>query len=144
MRQSNGGFSGFPPEGLLFLKSLKRINRREWFQPRKEIFETSLKAPMVALVDAINGDLAKVAPSYVTDVKKAIFRIYRDTRFSHDKTPPARSTSSRITSTVSVFPPRLPSLEGALSVLSDRCPDAAPVLLPTTVRLALPAALRKR
>lgn len=87
MRQSNGGFSGFPPEGLRFLKSLKRNNRREWFQPRKEVFEATLKAPMAALVDAINADLAKVAPAYVTDVKKAIFRIYRDTRFSHDKTP---------------------------------------------------------
>lgn len=87
MRTQEAGFSGFPPEGLRFLKSLKRNNRREWFQPRKEIFEAQVKAPMMALVNAINADLAKVAPRYVTDAKKAIFRIYRDTRFSHDKTP---------------------------------------------------------
>ena len=85
--RSGAGFSGFPEEGLRFLKSLKRNNRREWFQPRKEIYEASLKAPMLELVSAINNDLVKIAPDYVTDPKKATFRIYRDTRFSHDKTP---------------------------------------------------------
>lgn len=85
--RTGAGFSGFPEEGLRFLKSLKRNNRREWFQPRKEIYEASLKAPMLELVNAINGDLVKIAPDYVTDPKKAAFRIYRDTRFSHDKTP---------------------------------------------------------
>lgn len=80
-------FAGFPEEGLKFLKALKRNNNREWFQPRKEIFETKVKAPMIELVEAINSDLVKVAPDYVSDPKKAIFRIYRDTRFSHDKTP---------------------------------------------------------
>ncbi len=80
-------FEGFPAEGLRFLKALKRNNRREWFQPRKEIYETKVKAPMVALVGALNADLAKAAPEYITDPRKAIFRIYRDTRFAHDKTP---------------------------------------------------------
>ena len=80
-------FSGFPEEGLRFLKALKRNNRREWFQPRKETYEACLKAPMLELVHAINQDLVKIAPDYVTDPKKATFRIYRDTRFSHDKTP---------------------------------------------------------
>ncbi len=80
-------FDGFPEDGLRFLKALKRNNRRDWFQPRKEVYETQVKAPMTTLVEALNADLAKVAPDYVTDPKKAIFRIYRDTRFSHDKTP---------------------------------------------------------
>ncbi len=80
-------FEGFPAEGLQFLKALKRNNRREWFQKRKEIYDTKVKEPMVALVDALNADLAKHAPEYITDPKRAIFRIYRDTRFAHDKTP---------------------------------------------------------
>ena len=80
-------FAGFPPEAIRFLRSLKRNNRREWFQPRKEQYETHVKGPMLALVAALNSDLAKFAPEYVTDPKKAIFRIYRDTRFSADKTP---------------------------------------------------------
>src|SRR6185437_9215057 len=74
VRQTEGGFSGFPAEGLRFLKSLKRNNRRDWFQPRKEIYESALKRPMTELVEAINADLAKVAPGYVTETKKAIFR----------------------------------------------------------------------
>jgi uncharacterized protein (TIGR02453 family) len=80
-------FPGFSPEALTFLRSLKRNNRREWFQPRKEIFETRLKTPMIELVEAINAELLKFAPDHITDPKKAVYRIYRDTRFSADKTP---------------------------------------------------------
>jgi uncharacterized protein (TIGR02453 family) len=81
------GFAGFPPEAMRFLRALKRNNRREWFQPRKEQYETSVKAPMLALVEELNRDLMKFAPEYVTDPKKAVFRIYRDVRFSADKLP---------------------------------------------------------
>lgn len=80
-------FAGFPEEGIDFLKRLKRNNRREWFQPRKEIFERSVKAPMTELVEALNREFVQWAPLYATDPKKAIFRIYRDTRFSNDKSP---------------------------------------------------------
>jgi uncharacterized protein (TIGR02453 family) len=80
-------FAGFPPEMPRFFRSLKRNNRREWFQPRKHLFEQHIKFPMLELVAAINTELAKFAPEYVTEPKSAIFRIYRDTRFSADKTP---------------------------------------------------------
>jgi uncharacterized protein (TIGR02453 family) len=80
-------FPGFPPESIQFLRRLKRNNRREWFQPRKHLYEQQVKAPMLELVSEINGELKKFAPEYVTEPKKAIFRIYRDTRFSADKTP---------------------------------------------------------
>jgi uncharacterized protein (TIGR02453 family) len=80
-------FPGFSSEALTFLRGLKRNNRREWFQPRKEIFETKLKAPMIQLVEAINAELLRFAPDHITDPKKAVYRIYRDTRFSADKTP---------------------------------------------------------
>jgi uncharacterized protein (TIGR02453 family) len=70
-----------------FFRSLKRNNRREWFQPRKHLFEQHVKTPMLELVTAINAELAKFAPEHVTEPKSAIFRIYRDTRFSADKTP---------------------------------------------------------
>ena len=80
-------FTGFPPEMVRFFRSLKRNNRREWFQPRKHLFDQHVKAPMQELVNAINADLAKFAPEYVTEPKNAVFRIYRDTRFSADKTP---------------------------------------------------------
>ncbi len=80
-------FPGFPPEAITFLRGLKRNNRREWFQPRKETFETRLKDPMLQLVESINSELMKFAPDHISDPKKAVYRIYRDTRFSADKTP---------------------------------------------------------
>ena len=70
-----------------FLRALKRNNRREWFQPRKHLYEQQVKEPMLELVTALNGDFMKFAPNFVTEPKKAVFRIYRDTRFSADKTP---------------------------------------------------------
>ena len=81
------GFHGFPEEMVKFFRSLKRNNRREWFQPRKHLFDQHVKEPMLELVTALNSEFAKFAPAYVTDPKKAIFRIYRDTRFAADKTP---------------------------------------------------------
>lgn len=80
-------FGGFPPEALAFFRGLARNNRREWFLPRKEIFENSVRGPMVEMVDALNAEMLAFAPAYVTDPHKAIYRFYRDTRFSADKTP---------------------------------------------------------
>lgn len=80
-------FPGFPPEGLQFFRSLARHNNRDWFQPRKPQFEEKVKQPMRELVEALNGAMKSFAPEYVTDPAKAIYRIYRDTRFSKDKTP---------------------------------------------------------
>jgi uncharacterized protein (TIGR02453 family) len=78
---------GFPAEGIQFMRSLARNNKREWFQPRKPIFDAQVKLPMRQLVEAVNAAMAGFAPEYIADPDKAIFRIYRDTRFSKDKTP---------------------------------------------------------
>ena len=80
-------FSGFSQEAITFLRGLERNNKREWFQPRKHIYDEHVRARLEALVNAINAEFAEFAPRYVTPVKKAIFRIYRDTRFSKDKRP---------------------------------------------------------
>lgn len=81
------GFPGFPAAGMQFLSALARTNRREWFQPRKHIYEEQVKAPMAELVTALNSEMMRFAPDYVNEPAKAIYRIYRDTRFSKDKTP---------------------------------------------------------
>lgn len=81
------GFPGFPAEGMRFFRTLARNNRREWFQPRKQIYDELVKAPMAELVGALCGEMMRFAPDYVADPAKAIYRIYRDTRFSKDKTP---------------------------------------------------------
>ena len=80
-------FPGFPPEALQFFRGLARNNNREWFLPRKPLFEEKVKEPMRQLVDALNIALHDLAPEYATEPDKAIFRIYRDIRFSKDKKP---------------------------------------------------------
>ena len=80
-------FPGFPAEAMQFFRGLARNNHRDWFLPRKPVFEEKVKRPMWELVEALNGALAQFAPEYVTDPAKAIYRFYRDTRFSKDKSP---------------------------------------------------------
>jgi uncharacterized protein (TIGR02453 family) len=70
-----------------FFRDLKKNNNREWFQPRKQIFEEKVRAPMVDLVEALNAWFVEKAPEFVNDPARSIYRIYRDTRFSKDKTP---------------------------------------------------------
>lgn len=77
----------FTSETLAFLRALKRNNRREWFNPRKEQFEREVRAPMVAVVEQLAKDFRRFAPELEASPKTSIFRIYRDTRFSEDKSP---------------------------------------------------------
>jgi uncharacterized protein (TIGR02453 family) len=77
----------FTPKTLSFLKSLKRNNKREWFQARKDQFESHCRAPMVEVVERLAIDLRTFAPELIADPKGSLFRQYRDTRFSGDKTP---------------------------------------------------------
>ncbi|MEX2262931.1 MAG: DUF2461 domain-containing protein [Bryobacteraceae bacterium] len=81
------GFPGFPREAVAFFKNLEKNNRREWFQERKPFYDETVKGSMTALIEALTRDMMEFAPNYVTDPAKAIYRIYRDTRFSKDKTP---------------------------------------------------------
>lgn len=80
-------FKGFPAEGISFLRQLKKNNDREWFTPRKAIFEEKVRQPMIELVSAVHSEMARFAPAYVGEPAKCVYRIYRDTRFSKDKTP---------------------------------------------------------
>lgn len=84
---ATGAFPGFPAEGLAFLRGLKKNNDREWFNARKAVFEESVRKPMLELVRAVHAHMLDYAPEYVGDAAKSVFRIYRDTRFSNDKTP---------------------------------------------------------
>jgi uncharacterized protein (TIGR02453 family) len=77
----------FRPEALTFLRNLARHNDREWFTPRKAEYESLLKEPMLAAIRKITDAMLDFAPSHVRPAEKSLFRIYRDTRFSTDKTP---------------------------------------------------------
>src|SRR4051812_31487683 len=80
-------FSGFSPKAISFFRQLERNNKREWFQPRKDQFEALCRAPMLELVAQVVEDLRGFAIDHVVEPKRAIYRIYRDTRFSKDKSP---------------------------------------------------------
>src|SRR5690349_1702816 len=73
----SSGFPGFPKEAMQFFRGLARNNNRDWFQPRKPVFEEQVKRPMYELVDAVNTAMKRFAPDYVTDPAKAVYRIYR-------------------------------------------------------------------
>jgi len=77
----------FRPEALSFLRNLAKHNDREWFQPRKAIYEAELKEPMLAVIRKITDAMMDFAPPFVRPAEKSMFRIYRDTRFSGDKRP---------------------------------------------------------
>ncbi len=81
------GFAGFPPDTLKFLRALTRNNNRDWFFAHKQIYEEKVKGPMVDLVIALGGAMQGFGPEMIVDPKKAIYRIYRDIRFSADKSP---------------------------------------------------------
>ena len=77
----------FTPETFKFLRGLARNNDRDWFEPRREIYERALRAPMLALVEEINASFESFAPEHVRPPNKIMMRIYRDTRFSKNKLP---------------------------------------------------------
>jgi uncharacterized protein (TIGR02453 family) len=73
-----------------FLTDLRKNNRRDWFNANKERFEEEVRRPMLRFISDFGDPLKKVAPRMVADprpVGGSLFRIYRDTRFSKDKTP---------------------------------------------------------
>ena len=80
-------FRGFHREALGFLRGLKRNNRRDWFEARRETWVRVLAEPMKALVEELDVRFADLAPEFEGVPKRSIFRIYRDVRFSKDKSP---------------------------------------------------------
>ena len=80
-------FRGFRPGSLAFLRALRRNNRREWFEAHRATYLRELVEPMKALVEELDVRFADLAPEFVGDPRRSLFRIYRDVRFSKDKTP---------------------------------------------------------
>lgn len=80
-------FEGFPKECIRFLKQLKQNNNREWFEKHKEEFEQYAKTPLLSFIAALQPYFVRFAPEFDLSPKRSVFRIYRDIRFSSDKTP---------------------------------------------------------
>jgi uncharacterized protein (TIGR02453 family) len=80
----------FGPELFDFLRALTAHNDRDWFQAHKDDFERHVQQPMLAFIGDFGGPLRKISKHFVADPRPnggSMFRIYRDTRFSKDKTP---------------------------------------------------------
>ncbi|MCH7945702.1 MAG: TIGR02453 family protein, partial [Armatimonadetes bacterium] len=78
------------PELLKFLSDLKKNNNRQWFQKNKDRYESDVREPLLKFIEAFEPRLHKISPHFIADARKtggSLFRIYRDTRFSHDKRP---------------------------------------------------------
>jgi uncharacterized protein (TIGR02453 family) len=83
-------FTGFPEELFTFLRELKRNNNREWFQDNKSRYQECVVEPVQSFITDMEPRLALISDSYIADPRAnggSMFRIYRDTRFSKDKTP---------------------------------------------------------
>ena len=76
----------FTPATFRFLKDLKENNNRPWFQENKDRYEKELKEPALRFIEGFEGHLAKISP-HIHAGPRSFFRIYRDTRFSKDKSP---------------------------------------------------------
>jgi uncharacterized protein (TIGR02453 family) len=75
-----------PPSGFAFLKKLKKNNNREWFNKHKDEYLQELGA-VERFADGLLGLLNTHDEIETPSGKKSLYRIYRDTRFSSDKTP---------------------------------------------------------
>ena len=84
------GSSYFTAETFAFLRQLRDNNNRDWFLANKELYERVVRDPALRFISDFGPRLAKIAPRLVADARPSggsLFRIYRDTRFSHDKSP---------------------------------------------------------
>lgn len=80
----------FTPRFFEFLEELSRNNNREWFISNKPRYERDVREPMLAFVADFAPRLRKISANYVADPRPSggsMMRIYRNLRFSRDKTP---------------------------------------------------------
>ena len=77
----------FTTATLRFLRGLARNNRKPWFDAHRAEYEAVVQAPMRELIEEMDARLARFAPEIIGDPRRSMFRIYRDIRFSKDKSP---------------------------------------------------------
>ncbi len=84
-------FDGFPKATVKFYRDLSKHNDRIWFNENKPVYQEKVLAPAQDFVLAMGARLKKLSPNVMADTRTtgagSIFRIYRDTRFSKDKSP---------------------------------------------------------
>ena len=80
----------FTQATFTFLDELAANNNRAWFEENKPRYEALVREPAMEFISAMGPALEKFAPHFHADPRKiggSLMRVYRDTRFSRDKTP---------------------------------------------------------
>jgi uncharacterized protein (TIGR02453 family) len=116
-----------PDEGLAFLEDLEERNTKEFFDANRQLFKEQVLAPFAALVEAAAARLRRSVP---TLGQPKIFRIYRDLRFTRDKTPYKTSMSASV--------PSRPAAEGGPGVATGFYVNVGPAGLYTASGLYHP------
>lgn len=83
-------YAGFTPETIAFLIELSNNNNREWFKVNKSRYEELVLDVALRFILSMQDPLAEIAPNFIaqaTRVGGSLMRVYRDTRFSKNKTP---------------------------------------------------------
>ena len=82
-------FNGFKKEGIEFLKELSKNNSKVWFENHRHIWEKNILTPNKAFIEDMGETLQILVPTIKAQpkVSGSLFKIYRDVRFSKDKTP---------------------------------------------------------
>ena len=83
-------YVGFRPETIAFLGELERNNNRDWFNANKHRYETQVLDIALEFIQSMYEPLADFAPHFTAIPKRmggSLMRVYRDTRFSNNKTP---------------------------------------------------------
>ena len=82
--------ASFSPELFRFLRDLSKNNSRGWFQSNRQRYEAILREPCLQFISDLGPLLRGISRHLVADPRPSggsLFRIYRDTRFSRDKSP---------------------------------------------------------
>ncbi len=80
----------FTPALFTWLRQLKKNNNREWFLQHKDRYHEAVRDPLLRFIADFGPRLEKISPHFLADPRPSggsMFRIYRDTRFSRDKSP---------------------------------------------------------
>lgn len=80
----------FSPRSLEFFRKLGRNNSKAWFQAHRDLYERDVREPFRQLLLALQPPLAEITPHFTADpagVGGSLYRIHRDVRYSHDKSP---------------------------------------------------------
>ena len=85
-----GKYASFTPESLAFLSELRNNNNRDWFNENKGRYEEHVLDVALRFIQSMHDPLADIAPHFTAIPKRmggSLMRVYRDTRFSKNKTP---------------------------------------------------------